>query len=373
METGGEIPWSSHRSQSMTRTYETDRVSLAYMASPVAVYGRYRDRGYQARPITDQLGTMVPDNVSATEAFRLAGLDWTADKRPLTYMGQDGPVESRDHIAIVRSDNDGLLGIHGTGYTPVQHTAMINLLDYLREDIKIESVLSIRDGKKMFATANINTEGEVVPGDTVRRYLHLFNSHDGSSGFGVFFSDVRLACANQLAYLTGKACGSAVDSGAGLRRKHTASVSEFARSLPQLINLERRTFAQSLEEMRSLASVNLTPEIARRVLESTYADRLATPVTDRHTGQKRARTIADLSEVETIRSHYSGSTGYGTKMEGVTGTLYALFNSITQYETHDAGRSRNETDRARARLESLWGGASAKRIDRAREACLALV
>ena len=31
------------------------------------------------------------------------------------------------------------------------------------------------------------------------------------------------------------------------------------------------------------------------------------------------------------------------------------------------------TDRARARLESLWGGTSAKRIDRARTAALALV
>ena len=45
--------------------------------------------------------------------------------------------------------------------------ALINLLDYLREDIHLETVLSIRNGRRVFATAAINTESEVVPGDRV--------------------------------------------------------------------------------------------------------------------------------------------------------------------------------------------------------------
>lgn len=357
------------------RTYAPDSVSTAFAANghgPM-VYGRYRERGYAVNPLTAQLGTLVPESTSATDAFRIAGLDWTAERRPVHFMGNDGPIQSREHVAIVRSDNDACLGIHGRGYTPVQNSALINLLDYLREDIQIESVLSIRQGRKVFATASISTEGEVVPGDRIRRYLHLFNSHDGSSGFGVFFSDVRLACANQLAYLTGRAMGAAVNNGNGLRRKHTASVTAFAQSLPDLINLERRSFTQSLDEMRALTTVKLTTEIVRRVLEATFADKLAAPIRDKVTDQKRRRRLADLPEVETICSHYAGTTGMGTQIEGVRGTAYALFNAITQFETHDAGRSRDETERARARLESLWGGTSAKRIDRAREACLALV
>jgi phage/plasmid-like protein (TIGR03299 family) len=358
------------------RDYSANAVSTAYASNghgPM-VYGKYRDRGYAVNPLTAQVGTFVPERASASEAFAIAGLNWTAERRPVTFMGADGPLTSNDHVAIVRSDNDGLLGIHGTGYTPVQNNALVNLLDYLREDIHIETVLSIRGGRKVFATATINTEDEVVPGDRVRRYLHLFNSHDGSSGFGVFFSDVRLACANQLAYLTGKAVGNAVHDGSGLRRKHTASVTQFAQQLPHLIDLERRSFSRSVDEMRSLANVQLTSELARRVLEVTYADKLATPIRDKSTGDKRPRTIADLKEVATIRSHYTGDTGLGIRdIPGVAGTLYGLFNAITQHATHDTGRATDATERARARLESLWGGTSAKRIERAREACLALV
>ena len=358
------------------RDYSPNTVTTAYAANGQgpAVYGKYREHGYAVNPLTAQLGTFVPERASATEAFAIAGLNWTAEKRPVFYMGPDGPLESPDHCSIVRSDNDALLGIHGTAYTPVQNNALINLLDYLREDIHLETVLSIRNGRRVFATATINTESEVVPGDRVRRYLHLFNSHDGSSGFGVFFSDVRLACANQLNYLTGRAATAAAASGTGLRRKHTSSVTEFARQLPQLIDIERRTFANSIDELRALTSIKLTPEIARRVLEATYADKLATPIRDKQTGDKRPRTLADLTEIGTIRSHYSGTTGLGIHdIPGIAGTAYAFFNAITQHTTHDTGRASDSTERARARLEALWGGTAAKRIDRARQACLALV
>ena len=360
----------------MTSTFTTNRVSAAYSADGTGpmVYGRYRDRGYTVNPLIGRVGTMTPENVSASEAFAIAGLDWTADKRPAFFMGPDGPLESRDHCSIVRSDTDELLGIHGAGYTPVQNTALVNLLDYLREDIEIENVLSIRQGRKVFATASIRAEDEVVPGDRVRRYIHAFNSFDGSSGFGVFFSDVRLRCANQLTFLTGRAASTARADGSGLRMKHTSSVTKFAENLPHLIDLERRSFRQSIDELRSLTSVTLTTEIARRVLESTYADKLAVPVRDKSTGDKRARTLADLPEIDLIRSHYAGTTGMGiADTDGIRGTAYGLFNAVTQFETWDSGRAKDELDRARTRLESLWGGSSAKRIERAREACLALV
>jgi len=376
MRPAGAVPNPAANSHLTVMQKHDNVVSQAYASNGLGpmVYGKYRDHGYAVNPLTAQLGTFVPERVSASEAFQIAGLDWTAERRPVTFMGADGPLQSPDHVAIVRSDNDGLLGIHGTGYTPVQNSALVHLLDYLREDAQLETVLSIRKGRRIYATATINTESEVVPGDRVRRYLHIFNSHDGSSGFGVFFSDIRLACANQLNFLTGRAASTATEEGAGLRRRHTSSVTEFAHKLPQLIDIERRTFSQSIDELRDLAKVTLTPEIARRVLERTYADRLAAPIRDKKTGDKRPRELTDLPEIGMIRSHYTGNTGLGINdIPGISNTAYALFNAITQHATHDTGRAKDPTERARGRLEALWGGAAAKRIDRAREACLALV
>jgi hypothetical protein len=156
--------------------------------------------------------------------------------------------------------------------------------------------------------------------------------------------------------------------------KHTQSVTRFAENLPNLIDLERRSFHQSIDQLRDISRVKLSAELARRVLEATYADKLAIPTKDKTSGDKRARTLNDLPEIGIIRGHLTGSTGYGIRdTEGVNGTAYGLFNAITQFETHDAGRAKDETERARTRLESLWGGGASKRIERARTACLALV
>jgi len=353
-----------------------NRVSAAYAADGKGpmVYGKYKDHGFAVNPLMHRVGVATPENASASEAFAIAGLNWTAEKRPVYFLGQDGPLEAPQSVAIVRSDNDDLLGIHSSTYTPVQHSELINLLDYLREDIQIENVLSIRQGKKIYVTASIHTEGDVLPGDKVRRYLHAFNSFDGSSAFGVFFSDIRLRCANQLNYLTRRGFTKAVDAGQGLRMRHTASVTEFARNLPRFIDLERREFNTSMDQLRALTRVDLTEARIRQVLEATFSDKLARPVRDKGSTASRPRLLSDLTEIDTIRGHLEGNTGYGiTDVPGAAGTAYGLFNAITQFTTHDTGRAKDETERARARLESLFGGESAKRIQRAREACLALV
>lgn len=347
------------------------KVSSAFAANGIgpAVHGKYRDRGYAVRPLVDALGTPIERNATATEAFALAGLDWTAERRPLSYAAADGTLlPAAGRIALVRSDNDALLGVHGTGYTPIQHSSLISVLDYLRESVSIENVLSLHQGRRVFATASFDCESEVSEGDKVRRYLHLFNSFDGSSSFGIFFSDVRLQCANQLAYLTGKAFSNAESAGAGLRCRHTVSASAFAERLPALIDLERQQFAKSLDDYKLMADTKLSVDLARRILESTYSDKLAHPITDKSTKEKRERTLEDLPEITAIRSHYSGETGLGTS--AYRGTAFGLFNAITQYETHDAGRTTDDLERARTRLESLWGGASSKRIARAKQACL---
>lgn len=359
----------------MTISLTQNAVSQAYAkdGKGPAVYGKYKEAGYKVEPLIDKLGVRITENVSGTEAFRIAGLDWTAEKRPAAYMGADGWVQDPDHCSIVRSDNDQLMQIAGKGYEPVQHTAIADLLNFLSGEVEIENVLSIRGGKKVYACASIKVEGEVVPGDRVKRYLHAFNSHDGSSSFGVFFTDVRLACANQLGMLTKRESKNATESGQGMRMRHTKSVTEFAKNLPQLIDLERQTFHKSLEGLRDLAGIPLTAELTRRVLEATYADKLATPIKDRQTGERRQRILTDLPEFGAIREHLYGSTGFGMDMEGVRGTVYGLFNGITQYESHDGGKSKDSTERNRARLESLYGGSASKRINAASAACLALV
>ena len=91
----------------MTKTpTRSNVVSQAYARDGKGpmVYGRYKEAGYKVEPLVDKLGTRITENVSGTEAFRIAGLDWTAEKREAFFMGADGPVLAPDHCSVVRSD-----------------------------------------------------------------------------------------------------------------------------------------------------------------------------------------------------------------------------------------------------------------------------
>lgn len=375
--------------QSHTDTPEALRVSnsRAVKGSVTQQYARektvlapefgYAERGYKVNPTVARAGaTAVPANASPAEAFAFAGANYQVEKRHL-YSGTADATDMQvidSHRAVHRTDTGAPLGVVGQGYVPVQNDKLLRLFDYLREDATIDNILLVKGGRKVFVTASINTEAEVIDGDPVRRYLHAFNSHDGTGSFGVFFSDMRLVCANQLAFLTGKGARNARQSGRGLVMTHTRNVNQFAESLPALVDMEKQTFTQTIEEMRALTKLTVTPEMAKKVLEATYAKQLAAPIKDKETGQKRPRNLADLKAYSEIRSFFRGPEGIGIHgLKGSEGTAYGLFNAITQYESHSSSRLRNETESARVRLESLWGGEGSARIETARKQLLALV
>lgn len=345
-------------------------------------------------------GTPIGPDATPRQAFAAAGADFTVSAKPLGFdafagtPGGDAVTASADdattgaagdegttppcdwrsintHKAMVRDDTHRCLGIVGRNYTPVQQSALITLFDYLREDAQIDNIVTLRHGAKTVVTASLSIEGEVKDGDTIRRYLHAFNSFDGSTSLGVFFSDMRMVCSNQIAYITGRGARKAADAGTGLLMRHTSGVQKFAERLPQLIDLQNRRFEQDLAELRPLTTTRLTTEAARAILEATFADKLATPISDKDSGTKRQRTLEDLTEIPLIRSHYGKGTGIG--IDTADKSVWNMFQAITQNQTHDLGRGATDLDRARARLESLWGGDASKRIARAKQACLSVV
>lgn len=348
------------------------RVTRAYAANGQgpAVYGRYRDQGYRVNPLTAQAGgTVLPEDVTPSDAFAQAGMLWRLQSRPVDIDG----IRVPGYQGLRRDDNHVVLAIHKDSYTPVQNGQLMDIFCFLRDSVTITNILQINGGRRIFITADINVDGEVLPGDRIKRQLHIGNSHDGSWALKAYFTDERFWCANQLNYFMGTVFKNAEGDGSAASHRHTASIDKFVQKLPQMIDLQKSNFSKQIDQYRSLACTPCTPEAARRVLEACFADKLAEPIKDKVTKEKRDRTLADLPEIGLIRSHYSGRTGIGMDVPGTRGSLYGIYNAIAQFHTHDAGRAKNLHDRAVSRLKALHGGTAAERNARALEACLALV
>lgn len=348
------------------------RVSQAYAADGQgpAVYGRYRDQGYRLNPLSIQAGgTVLPEDVAPSDAFAQAGMLWHLQSRPVDIDG----IRVPGYKGLRRDDNHEVLAIHKDSYTPVQNGQLMDIFCFLRDSVTITNILQLNGGRRIFITADINVEGEVLPGDRIKRQLHIGNSHDGSWALKAYFTDERYWCANQTNYFMGVVFKNAEGEGRAASHRHTASIDKFMQKLPQMIDLQKRDFSRQIDQYRALACTPCNTERARQVLEACFADKLAEPIKDKITKKKRQRVLSDLSEINTIRSHYSGRTGIGMDVDGTRGSLYGIYNAITQFHTHDAGRAKDAQARAASRLKALHGGVASERNARALEACLALV
>jgi hypothetical protein len=133
------------------------------------------------KPAWHRLGVVVDGTLSAREAFRMAKADFHVAGRPV-FDADMQPIAG--YQAITRMDTGRTLSVMTETYTPIQNDSLIRIAEALHEDINMDAVCVLSDGKKVTFTARIRgAEGDVVPGDPVQQYLVGCTSHDGSIPF----------------------------------------------------------------------------------------------------------------------------------------------------------------------------------------------
>jgi phage/plasmid-like protein (TIGR03299 family) len=146
------------------------------------------------------VGTIVEEQLTAADALREAGLDWSVTKVPVfTQIGTEY-VEVPGKYATVREDSGDALGIVGEPYTVIQNEEAFAFADGLVDsgDAKYETAGSLRGGRQVWMMMAM-PEGVTVAGDEeIELYLALTNSHDGSSAVRAMATPVRIVCKNTL-------------------------------------------------------------------------------------------------------------------------------------------------------------------------------
>lgn len=141
------------------------------------------------------LGLVIQEDMSPTEAMKIAGLDWTVSKvGPVTA----GTATSDDYNAIVRSDNNAILSIQSPDYQIVQNSDVFDMAYNLGADIKIESALSMNGGKRLVVLCKTGEMDGVNGQDPIAQYMALINSHDGTLAEQALPTTVRIVCQNTL-------------------------------------------------------------------------------------------------------------------------------------------------------------------------------
>jgi phage/plasmid-like protein (TIGR03299 family) len=305
------------------------------------------------QPAWHKLGLVVDGSLPAREAFRLANADFRVAGRPIF----DADMQSiPGYQAVTRMDTGKILSVMTGTYVPIQNEALIRIAEALHEDTTMDAVCVLADGKKVTFTARIRgAEADVVSGDPVQQYLIGCTSHDGSIPFQLLFSPIRVVCQNTLSAALGMA--QKQESCMSIRIRHTRNAERLIQQLPDIIDLKRKQFIAGVDELKTMAAIPCSMEQFQQYVRTVFADQLNGTINVVRGDDRTARpkVLEDLPAWKSLESKFEG-TAIGWDRPASRGTAWSAYQAVTEYISHEMGRSKDPIEAARLRLESMYWG-----------------
>src|SRR5476651_2381840 len=157
------------------------------------------------------LGQVIDQYPTSSEAIQFAGLDYIVEKRPLfTYDTNNHlwsneeaspEIEVPNYFATVRADTEQILGVVGNDYEVIQNRDAFSFFDAIvggGEGILYETAGALGNGERVFITAKLPDYIKVGRKDMIEQYLFLTTSHDGLGSITAAFTPIRIVCNNTL-------------------------------------------------------------------------------------------------------------------------------------------------------------------------------
>ncbi len=309
------------------------------------------------------MGVVTDGTLPAREAFETANALFTVEKRELFFPNHDTGAHLGENeqplwfpsnsFGLVRTDTQDLLGIVSKQYEIVQNESLLRMAEFIREEVDMDTVVVLSDGGKVCFTATLRgATQDIVRGDTVKRRIVGFLGHDGKTGCGAMFTNVRVVCTNTLAAAMG-------DASAKVSIRHKTGANDNFDQLITSIDTARETFNTEVELFRSFAETPIEQGDFRELLERVYASEIP-----------EGKQIDDLRKYPKLRRAYTGGLG---AREFAPYTMWSAVNAITEVETSTQIGTRAQQRRQFAKANFGSGLLTSKRAIQEAEAMLSLV
>lgn len=282
-----------------------------------------------------------------------AGLDWSVTKYPTMIANSpDVPDEIKgagimDRYAVVRTSDWAILGNVGERYEPIQNRQMFDWFQPFLDsgECEFETAGSLKGGAIVWVLAKLQRDDmEIGQGDTIRKYLLLSSSHDGSMATKVGFAPIRVVCWNTLS-------APLADSRSRLLSvRHTSGQSQSLEAIRDCCNTIDSQFEATAQQYRKLLNCKISPSELRRYVKLV----LSAPEDD---GAMSKRMSKQVDRIVNLASSGAGNEGK---------TAWDAYQGVTHWLTHERQKD------ASSRLNSLWFAESAKTNQRAFDLALQL-
>jgi phage/plasmid-like protein (TIGR03299 family) len=245
-------------------------------------------------------------------------LNWTVRQEDLqTTSGISIPNKK----ALVREDNNTIVGVHSDGYQPYQNYELMDLLHQVsgRTGLEVHRGGDFKGGGRIYVQLKGNDLK--LGNDRIEGYLTGVNSFDGSTSLSFGHSNTTISCMNTFFR---------VMKGLQHKVRHTKSMSlkveDICRSLDIVLEEEKETF-----------------RIITQLSETRFDDLLEEKVTRKLFNIKPEINLMDEDALST-RTRNNLSRFY-IDLHGEIlqkgDNMWGLFSGVTKYTTHSYSKNDN--------------------------------
>lgn len=314
----------------------------------------FNERYFGRKPAWHGLGLVMDELVTASQAVKLARLDYRVELIPM-LLDAIPHIQVPDKVAITRMPTDDdprhvVLGIASPHYKCLQNEEIFAVLDPLTELWPVETAGALEDGAQAFMCLDAG-EHEVTARngkkDHIVKYFVVNEDKTGGGALRIMFTPVRIVCANTLTLGLNQALVRA-------DLRHSAGVELEYKARMKLLAEMQQVESKALEVFDRMAQETLELTDFHHILDNTYAlpkrprklelvgilpefgedetgvkelsDQLAT-IEDRY----EARNAVILRRRQSVVEHYDR---FNDEHPSFAQTAWAAYQAVTDVEDH---------------------------------------
>ena len=287
-------------------------------------------------------GVVTEGTLPAREAFETAEALFTVEKRELQYTNDNAHQTttslSGSRLTTSESSEQTLKRYLELSPSNTRLSRTIRSFGWQSSSEKRQTWTPssfYSNGAKVCFTATLRgAETDIVPGDTVKRRLVGWLGHDGKTGCGACFTNIRVVCQNTLTAALG-------DASRKLSISHKGEANQSFNALIESIDCARQDFVQETDLMREFARASMGVYQFNEFVDEVYN------VEEGQVFRKREKLERAFR------------AGYGSEYAPLS--LWNGINAITEVETSTRGISRAKGNAQFARGTFGAGASISKR------------
>ena len=270
------------------------------------------------------LGQIVTDYPTSSEAIIHAGLDYGVIKTPLFTNGNlESSIEVPDFFSTLRTDNQTVLGVVGKDYQIIQNKDAFCFFDSIvnGDGILYETAGALGKGERIFITAKLPDYIRVGKDDLIEKYLFLTTSHDGSGSITAAFTPIRIVCANTL----NAALRTQTNS---IRIRHTSNAKERLEQAHKLMGISDTMSSQLSNIFNHWANVPINDNQVKKLISLALAP---SKEVLQHLKNDATEELSSCFN-NIVESAFEYALSHETQLLSTTqGTVFGAYNAVTGY------------------------------------------